>query len=62
MHPIDLTFKGVKPLRTTVVALTHPAQRHLNVGSRVYRGYSGYEAELVMLNETPVVAKSKRLV
>jgi hypothetical protein len=46
-----VTFKGVRALKTTVVALTHPAQRHLNVGNRAYRAYSGHEAELLMLNE-----------
>jgi len=34
---------------STVVALTHPAQRHLNVARRSFNGIAGHEAELEML-------------
>ncbi len=37
-------FPGVRHL-TTVAALTHPANRHLNVGRRRYHGLKGEEAE-----------------
>lgn len=57
-------FRKIKAFETTVIALTHPAQRHLNVGKRVYRGFSGHEAELTMLNEalTAVRAKEGKLI
>lgn len=34
---------------STVIALTHPAQRHLNVGRRKYRELTGNDAEREML-------------
>jgi hypothetical protein len=34
---------------STVVALTHPAQRYLNVARRSFNGLAGHEAELEML-------------
>jgi hypothetical protein len=36
---------------STVIALTHPAQRHLNVGRRKYRSITGNEAEIAMLRD-----------
>lgn len=35
----------------TVVALTHPTQRHLNIHRRAYKGLHGNEAELLMVKD-----------
>lgn len=41
-------------VRANVVALTHPAQRHLNVVRRKYKGLIGDAAECIMLQESVV--------
>jgi hypothetical protein len=38
-------------LPTAVVALTHPALRHLNIGRRRFRAMTGNDAELALLRE-----------
>jgi hypothetical protein len=38
-------------VKATVVPLTHPAQRHLNVHRRYYRGVNGHDAECMMIED-----------
>jgi len=45
------TFRGVKDLRTTVVALIHPSLRHASLRHRRYGAAAGAEAELAMLRD-----------
>jgi hypothetical protein len=48
---VKIKFTGIDDIAPTVVALTHPAQRHLNVGTRHYGSTSGHDAEVAMVNE-----------
>lgn len=36
---------------SNIVALTHPANRHLNIQKRKYKNLNGHDAELAMLRE-----------
>ena len=47
MH--DVRFATLGSSRCTVVALTQPSLRGLNVGRRRYAGVQGHDAELLML-------------
>ena len=44
----DVRFAGLS-VSPSVAALTHPSQRRLNVGRRVYAGRTGEDAELALL-------------
>jgi len=46
-----VTFSDVHGVSSTVVALTHPSRRDLNVGRRKYKDFVGSEAEIAMVNE-----------
>ncbi|WP_143593591.1 hypothetical protein [Synechococcus sp. 1G10] len=46
-----VTFPGVDGLRSTVMVLTHPSLRHLNIDRRRYAGQQGHSAELALLRD-----------
>lgn len=46
-----VTFRGMPSYQTTIVALTHPSQRGLNVRRRRYCGIAGADAEVAMLRQ-----------
>jgi hypothetical protein len=46
----DVMFPGVDH-HTTVIALTHPAMRHLNIGRRNYNGQKGDAAEIALVRD-----------
>ena len=48
---IGARFDSASDRDAVVVALTHPSQRRLNVGRRLYRGVNGDAAEALMLEE-----------
>ena len=49
-YVIPVSFSGTSET-TAVVALTHPAHRPLNVGSRRFGSWVGHEAELALIRQ-----------
>jgi len=55
LHPVHFS-RADHPV--AVVALTHPAMRHLNVGRRTYRTFHGHEAEKTLIRDALALTRA----